>query len=159
LSKRAAEAYGHIAGGERLSLTYQADVPAAESLGAVLEKTRSSDVRRGTTTRGPHRDELLIDVAGRPARNFGSQGQQKTGALALRIAELELVRERTGEYPVLMLDEVLSELDERRSRLLFDAIDPQVQCLITTATVTKHPALLGREDAVYRIERGILERQ
>jgi len=60
---------------------------------------------------------------------------------------------------VLMLDEVLSELDERRSRLLFDAIDPQVQCLITTATVTKHPALLGREDAVYRIERGILERQ
>ena len=159
LSRRAAEAYGHIAAGERLSLTYQADVPAAESLGAVLEKTRCSDVRRGATTRGPHRDELLIDIGGRPARNFGSQGQQKTAALALRIAELELVRERTGEYPVLMLDEVLSELDERRSRLLFDAIDPLVQCLITTATVTKHPALLGREDAVYRIERGILEKQ
>ena len=159
LSKRATDAYKHIAGGEKLSLAYQPDVAPGESLGAVLAKTRATDVRRGATTRGPHRDDLLIEVAGQPARSFGSQGQQKTAALALRIAEIELVRERTGEYPVLMLDEVLAELDEHRSRLLFDAVDAQVQCVITTAAAATHPAVFHREDAVYRIERGVLEKQ
>ena len=159
LAKRAAHAYGRIADGERLAVTYQPDVQSTEPLGAILKKTRPSDMRRGTTTRGPHRDDVFIEIAGQPARNFGSQGQQKTAAVCLRLAELELVKERTGEYPVLMLDEVLSELDERRSRLLFDTIDAQVQCLITTASSTKQIALIRREDAVYQIRRGILEKQ
>lgn len=159
LAKCASEAYGRITGGERFSVTYQPDVPLTEPLAAVFKKTRHSDLRRGATTRGPHRDDMLIEIAGQPARNFGSQGQQKTAALSLRMAELDLVKERTGEYPVLMLDDVLSELDEHRSRLLFETLDPEVQCLITTTTLTKHAALIHREYAVYQIQRGAIEKQ
>jgi DNA replication and repair protein RecF len=151
----AAEAYARIADGERLDLLYQPDVPTADRFAEVLAKSRTTDVRRGTTTRGPHRDDLDITVAGQPARAFASQGQQKTAALALKLAETALVNERAGEYPILMLDDVLSELDETRARRLFAAVDSGVQCLITT-TVTREGGLFPPDCACYRIERGQL---
>ena len=154
----AADAYQRLAPGEPLELAYQPNVAPDESLAAALAKTQQSDLRRGLTTRGPHRDDLEIRVAGQPARNFASQGQQKTAALALKLAELTLVRERTGEYPVLMLDEVLSELDADRSRLLFHAIDPEVQCLLTSANLKPEDTLSGLKFTHYSIERGRLEK-
>lgn len=157
LGERASDAYGRIAEREQFALEYRPDATPENGLGAVLAKARGADLRRQATTRGPHRDDFRMDVAGSTARNFGSQGQQKTAALALKLAELGLVKERTGEYPVLMLDEVLSELDERRSRRLFEAIDDQVQCLATTTDVARHRGLFGERPALYRIERGRLE--
>ncbi len=159
LAKRASLAYGRIARGEKFSVAYAPDIPTEGDCEAIVKKTRGSDIKRGTTTRGPHRDDILFEIEGQPARSFGSQGQQRTASLALRLAELDLVKDRTGEYPVLMLDEVLSELDEHRSRLLFDSLDSEVQCLITTTTLVRHTELIRREDAVYQIRRGVLEKK
>lgn len=159
LSHHAAAAYCNIAGGESMALAYEPDIVSAGDLAKTLAKTRSVDIRRRATTRGPHRDDLDFCVQGQSARAFASQGQQKTAALAVRLAELELVKERTGEYPVLMLDEVFSELDEHRSRLLAEAIAPSVQCLLTTTDVNRQRAFPVREHAVFHIVRGELEKE
>jgi len=159
LARHAAQAYAQIAGGELLALRYVPDVAPGTRLADVLLKARQADIRRQNTSRGPHRDDVEIDIASRPARNFASQGQQKTAALALKLAELHLILERTGEYPILMLDEVLSELDAVRSRLLFNAIPPEVQCIVTTTTVTRPELLFGPHATLYGIEGGKLEKR
>ena len=159
LARHAAQAYAQITGGELLALRYVPDVPPGAPLADVLLKHRQADIRRQNTSHGPHRDDLEIDIASRPARNFASQGQQKTAALALKLAELNLIRERTAEFPILMLDEVLSELDAVRSRLLFNAIPPEVQCILTTATVTRPELLFGPHATLYGIEGGKLEKR
>ena len=88
-------------------------------LRAALLRTREVDARRMTTSAGVHRDDVRFCVDGRELRLFGSQGQQRTAALSLRLAELDVVRSESGEAPVLLLDDVMSELDpERRRRLL-----------------------------------------
>ncbi len=156
LSQWAARVHGAIAQGETLELAYAPDVDGAESLARALERNRASDMRRGQTSHGPHRDDLEIRIAGHPARSFGSQGQQRTAALSIKLAELELIHARTGEYPVLMLDEVLAELDEQRARALFDAIAPEVQCLITTTDCHSSAERFGRECRVFQMERGRL---
>lgn len=152
-------AYERIAGGEQIEVRYQPDVPGNESLRAVLEKARASDLRRQMTMRGPHRDDLEVRVAGQPARNFGSQGQQKTAALALRLAEVQLIHSRTGEYPIFMLDEALSELDAERSERLLDALGKEVQCLLTTTDLTSGRELFCADCRCYLIEDGKLEGQ
>jgi len=154
LADLATTAYERIASDEKLGLTYRPDVAPDQSLREALLKGRASDVHRGVTLRGPHRDEVDVRVAGQSARTFASQGQQKTAALALRLAEVELVKERSGEYPVLMLDEVLSELDKRRAERLFEAIDEQVQCLLTTTDLSTKDELFGAECCSYLIEDG-----
>ena len=159
LAQRASEAYRAIADGEELGVAYQPDAPSADTLAGVVAKARSSDVHRRATTRGPHRDDLSIAVKDQSARSFASQGQQRTAALSLRLAELALVKDRTGEYPILMLDEVLSELDETRAGLLVTAIDPDVQCLLTTAALSRHAIGFQSPCNFYRIERGALEKQ
>jgi len=159
LAGHAAQAYDRIASGEQLALRYCPDVPASVPLIEMLRRTRQADIRRQNTSRGPHRDDAELEIAGQSARTFGSQGQQKTAALALKLAEIDLIRERIGEYPVLMLDEVLSELDAVRSRLLFDAIPEEVQCLLTTTTVTRPELVFGPHCTLYGIEGGRLEKK
>lgn len=97
-----------------------------------LEKKSKIEILRGVSLIGPHRDDLKITINGVDARKFGSQGQQRTAALALKIAELELVKSETGEYPVLLLDDVMSELDEKRRDQLLLYIGEKVQTFITT---------------------------
>ncbi|MFP6582221.1 MAG: DNA replication/repair protein RecF [Candidatus Hydrogenedentota bacterium] len=154
LTPLAVAAYHRIAGDETLSLKYQADVNTSEDFEAILRDSRQTDIRRRVTTRGPHRDDIDFHIDGQPARSIASQGQQKSAALALKLAELEWVRERIGEYPVLMLDEVLAELDPTRSAQLFDAIDPQVQCIITTTQPDLVERLGDRPIADFVIEGG-----
>lgn len=132
LARQAAVAYEQIAGRETFSIAYQPDVKNGASFPDVLAAARESDRRQGLTTRGPHRDEVTITVTGTSGRHFASQGQQRTAALALKLGELELVRESVGEYPILMLDDVFSELDRHRAQRLIEAIPENTQCLITT---------------------------
>lgn len=94
------------------------------------EKSLDKDMNLGYTTVGPHRDDFKIMVNDIDIRHFGSQGQQRTCALALKLAELEVFKENTGEYPVLLLDDVLSELDEFRQLKLLQKV-ANVQTLIT----------------------------
>ena len=101
-------------------------------LAAALAAARADDVRRGVSTVGPHRDELELRLAGMPARTHASQGEQRTLALALRLGVHRLVAERTGSTPVLVLDDVLSELDAHRAGACCDML-PAGQIVITTA--------------------------
>lgn len=106
-----------------------------------LAKKRELDILRGTTSRGPHRDDLALTVNGIDLRTYGSQGQQRTGVLALKLAELEFLRSETGEYPVLLLDDVMSELDaDRRQRLLAFICREHIQTLITATDGAYFPA-------------------
>jgi len=157
LAPLAAQAHANIAEGEALALEYSPDVEDAETLLQLLERNRAMDIRRGTTGRGPHRDEVRLDITGHPARSHGSQGQQRTAALSLKLAELHLVKRRAGEFPVLMLDEVLAELDASRADCLFDAIPSEVQCIVTTTDAGPSAALSGRACQVFPIERGHLD--
>lgn len=98
-----------------------------------FEEQRSQDVINGSTSIGPHRDDLILLVNGRNLRNFGSQGQQRTGVLALKLAELEFIKSETGEYPILLLDDVMSELDATRRSELLLFIKERIQTFITAA--------------------------
>jgi DNA replication and repair protein RecF len=118
--------YAGISGSrERLSVAYQmaarpafweiADTEALQAaLAEALAQNRAHDQRRQTTTLGPHRDDLLLCLDGEALRQFGSQGQQRSAALALKLAEAAVARDMCEETPVALLDDVLSELDHRR---------------------------------------------
>jgi DNA replication and repair protein RecF len=144
------EAYEQLAGTPiAIDLHYE---PAWRSVGlaAALAQARAQDVRRGVSTVGPHRDELTLSIAGLPSRTHASQGEQRTLALALRLAAHRLVTERTGSAPVLVLDDVLSELDDHRATALLDHL-PAGQVIITTASELPPAA---RADRILRIEHG-----
>ena len=117
---------------------------------AALAASRVADVRRGASTIGPHRDELSIGLNGLPARTHASQGEQRTLALAMRLAAHRLVAERTGSTPVLVLDDVLSELDPGRATSLLDNLPPG-QIVITSASPLPDAA---RPERVIEIEAG-----
>jgi DNA replication and repair protein RecF len=158
LSGYSGVAYGRLAEQEALALRYQPNVSPGEDLEAVLRKVRPSDIRRRASTRGPHLDDLELLIGGHPARAFGSQGQQKSAALSLKLAELGLVQARLGEYPVLLLDEVVAELDEARVRRLFEAIPTEVQCVVTTTEAPSTLRRFGGDGAEFVMDRGALTR-
>jgi DNA replication and repair protein RecF len=144
------EAYEQLAGVPTpLDLHYE---PAWRTggLAAALLAARPLDIRRGVSTVGPHRDELSMTINGLPSRTHASQGEQRTLALALRLAGHRLVTERTGGAPVLVLDDVLSELDDHRATALLAHL-PAGQVVITTASELPHDA---RADHVLRVVAG-----
>ena len=96
-----------------------------------LTERRQEDIFKGNTGIGPHRDDIILSVNGINLRNYGSQGQQRTGILALKLAELEFIKSETGEYPILLLDDVLSELDSLRRSQLLGFIKDRIQTFIT----------------------------
>ncbi|HEV2072118.1 MAG TPA: DNA replication/repair protein RecF [Thermomicrobiales bacterium] len=109
-----------------------------------LEQVRSEEFRRGTTVVGPHRDDFLMTLDGRPLDAFGSRGQQRLGVVALKLSESDMITNRTGERPIVLLDDVLSELDEVHRGLLLDALSAEnCQVLVTSAdrSPLEHPAL------------------
>ncbi|HEX4083156.1 MAG TPA: DNA replication and repair protein RecF, partial [Acidimicrobiales bacterium] len=138
----AAETYGALAGVDRPStrpgsppssgflVTYRRSWTG--DLGPALRAARTDDLRRGVTTVGPHRDDLQLELAGRDARVQASQGEQRCVALGLRLAVHQLVTERSETAPILLLDDVFSELDPDRSRALLRQLPPG-QTLLTTA--------------------------
>lgn len=101
-----------------------------------LEKRLSLDLLRGSTSLGPHRDDILFSLNGIDLRTFGSQGQQRTGVLSLKLSELKYFLQETGEYPVLLLDDVMSELDKTRRTQLLDFIAKEkIQTILTTTDI------------------------
>jgi len=140
----AREVQARVAGGEAeaLELRYLSSI-MPEGAGAALDalqhefrrklRQRASDERlRGTTLSGPHRDDLEILLSGKPARLFASQGQQRTTALALKLAEVQFLSRRLNENPVLLLDDVLSELDLKRQSALLGLLDEHVQTFVSS---------------------------
>jgi DNA replication and repair protein RecF len=97
-----------------------------------LHRTRDREIAAGASLLGPHRDDMTFAVDGRDLRTYGSRGQQRTGALALKLAEVQMMLEVTGESPLLLLDDVMSELDATRRRALLDALAGAAQAIVTT---------------------------
>jgi DNA replication and repair protein RecF len=150
LSPMVQEAYEHLAGTVTpIELRYE---PAwrQRGLAGALAESRRDDVRRGVSTVGPHRDDVDLVVNGMPARTHASQGEQRTLALAMRLGAHRLITERTGSAPVLILDDVLSELDVHRATALLDHL-PTGQVVLTTASALPDAA---RPDATVRIVAG-----
>jgi DNA replication and repair protein RecF len=134
-----AKAYAAVAAGAspitlRYAASYEsvADLDERGALAAALAAARDADLRRGVTTVGPHRDELDLHIGSLPARTHASQGEQRSLALALRLAVHEAVTETTGAPPILLLDDVFSELDPARSAALLAHL-PGGQAILTTA--------------------------
>ena len=161
LGERARQAHASLTGGrEELNLRYISQIgDASNAYDALLEKlhaARNEDLRRMTTTVGVHRDDMGITINGKEARTFASQGQQRSAVLSLKLAQLEWAGMESGEAPILMLDDVMSELDPGRRRQLIERID-KVQTFVTCTDLSD---LAGaRQGAVYRVESGKLERQ
>ena len=116
-----------------LEVRYQmcTDAPTAEALAAKMHAMRTAELRAGFCLTGPHREDLEILLDGQPARVFGSQGQQRSCVLALKLAEATVVGELFGEHPVLLLDDVLSELDDERQTYLLTRMGEH-QTIVTT---------------------------
>jgi DNA replication and repair protein RecF len=121
---------------ERVSLRYEGEPPTLESLDAVLER----DLERGVTSLGPHLDDVVLAANGRDLRSFGSQGEQRLALLALLLAEAETIADRTGVPPLLLLDDVLSELDPGRRRILAARVGSVGQALVTATDAAMLPA-------------------
>lgn len=97
-----------------------------------LQDRLEDDIYRAATSIGPHRDDLAFQIDGVDVKKYGSQGQQRTAALALKLSELEYMKSEAGEYPVLLLDDVMSELDEQRRKALIQFVRGRIQTFITT---------------------------
>ena len=119
-----------------VSLRYDGDPPTVEALAAVLAR----DLERGVTSLGPHLDDVVIAAGDRELRNFGSQGEQRLALLALLLAEAETIADRTGVPPLLLLDDVLSELDPGRRAILAARVRSAGQALITATDSAMLPA-------------------
>lgn len=165
LAEIAADIYGGIAlGKERFSAAYlpsfggKIDDFDKQDFRAALEKairqSRADDIRLGSTGMGPHRDDVEIQVAGVSARSFGSQGQQRSCVLALKLAECEILQQRCGEPPVVLLDDVMSELDEGRRSFLLNQLTGR-QVLITCCDASAFDGLKG--GSVFHIHGGALK--
>jgi DNA replication and repair protein RecF len=129
---------------------------AAEVFAERLGTHRSRDIATGTSLAGPHRDDLAFLVEERDLRAYGSRGQQRTAALALKLAEVQMMRDITDDSPLLLLDDVMSELDEVRRHALLDALEGVDQALVTTTDWGDFsPELLARSQR-YRVEAGRL---
>jgi len=139
---------------ETLRLRYAPDIRNTDQYLDVLKRSRESDLRTGTTGRGPHRDEIQVLVDDRPLDVFGSQGQQKSAALALRLAEAALTREACGETPALLLDEIFSDLDERRSERVLGTVPSDAQALITTARPLDTLPCRLRNARLFQVQEG-----
>jgi DNA replication and repair protein RecF len=159
LDELAALSFARIAGDDaaRLQLRYQETIPddGVERFRAALSDSRAEELARGQTVVGPHRDDLLITVGGREIGLYGSRGQQRSATLALRLAEAELMRRRTDDTPVLLLDDLLSELDARRREQLLQVIlQPGQQTLISATDLADFDAGFLSQITRVRVETG-----
>ncbi len=156
LSKPALDIHNFITNGkEKLKVTYQGVIGKSieeikEKLLKGLIQNLSKDYELGYTTIGPHRDDLKVVINDIDIRSYGSQGQQRLATLSLKLAELNLFKEERGETPVLLLDDVLSELDETRQQNLLKIIK-DVQTIITC---TKYDYPIKENDKIFFIENG-----
>ena len=123
-----------------------------EKFNQIIEK----EIERGTTLSGPHRDDIVFYVNGKNVQTYGSQGQQRTTALSLKLAEIDLIFSEVGEYPILLLDDVLSELDDFRQSHLLNTIQGKVQTFVSTTSVDGiHHETLEKAD-IFRVHNGIV---
>ena len=145
---------------EKVEICYHPDltensVADPENYVILLQQQQDADIRHRTTVRGPHRDDLQFLIQSKPLKRFGSQGQQRSFILALKMAELEYLSETFSEMPVLLLDDIASELDRKRiSNLLTYIREQQVQTVITTTDITSFFPFIEQDSCLLKVEEG-----
>ncbi|WP_270598564.1 DNA replication/repair protein RecF [Enterococcus asini] len=152
-------------GKETLTLTYLSSAFGEEttlegitqSFGEALKKARDKELFRMSTQVGPHRDDVAFAINERDVQTYGSQGQQRTTALSVKLAEIDLMKEETGEYPILLLDDVMSELDDSRQLHLLETIEGKVQTFLTTTTLEHVKNKMTVEPTIYYVTQGVLQ--
>ena len=154
LEPEAARYHAEIADGERLEIHYQGP---PTNLAEAVHNSLAEDLKRGSTTVGPHHDDIRVLLEGKEARAYGSQGQQRTAVVSLKLAEAALVARRTGERPVLLLDDVLSELDAERRGALLRRVAGEGQVIITSVEVGPFPPELIANAMVWTVDGGRIE--
>lgn len=140
---------------EELVLKYEPDV-IAENMEAQLEKCKEKDLRFGQTSVGPHRDDLCFMIKGIDVRKYGSQGQQRSCALSLKLSEIELVKKSIKETPILILDDVLSELDSNRQNFLLNSIH-DIQTIITCTGLDEFVRNRFEINKIFKVVNGTVE--
>lgn len=164
LARLAADTYGRLSdSAESLAVSYDPSVPAPEALeewpralADALRGRRQEEIARGVSLVGPQRDDLKMDIGGLTARSFASRGQARTAALALRLSQASLAREQTGEWPIVLMDDVFSELDSRRRELLAAVASEAEQVFATAASASDLPDLDAVLAGRVLVERGAL---
>ena len=121
-----------------------------------FQKIRRDDIRRGSTGLGPHRDELRFLANQVDLGNYGSRGQTRTALLSLKFAEVELMKQRSGEWPVLLLDEVMAELDPIRRGALLGVLDKVEQALVTTTDLDMFEDEFLSQHDVWQVKQGVV---
>ncbi len=169
LNDFAREAYTDLAGlGEDLVVLYRpsledaADVPdtaLADHFRRRLAQLQTKEIYQGMTLCGPHRDDLQFLVNGTDVQYFGSRGQQRSVALSLRLAEMRYMTNRTGEQPILLLDEAMAELDDDRRRLLLRLMESHPQVLVTTSNVAGYPPEFRDRSTLLHVNNGAISVQ
>ena len=151
LAPEAARCHAEIAPGERLEIAYEGP---PENYAEAVNNSLAEDLRRGVTTVGPHRDDLSIRLDGEDARSYASQGQQRTAVVSLKLAEAAWIESRTGERPVLLLDDVLSELDGARRGALLREVAKGGQVIVTSVETGPFPPELIAGAMVWKVSAG-----
>ena len=166
LAALAGEAHASLAAAEELRVEYRPRLDgqpperlgdaesAAAAYGEALRRGVSRDVAAGMTLQGPHRDDIAFFLDGEPAAGFASRAQQRTIALALRLAEARLLDARRGEPPLLLLDDILSEMDAARGRSVIEAVSAYDQLLVTATDLDRFPEGFLERAAVFQVSAG-----
>jgi len=167
LNELAQEIHWEISGrAERLRIVYMPSIGIEEGqlseiesrFRQALEQVRGREIGQGMTLAGPHRDNLRFQVNGADVSAYGSRGQQRTVALSLKLAEAKYMHAQVGDSPVLLLDDVLSELDQPRRQQLLEAIVPFQQVLTTTTDLDRFQPSFLAQATQFRVRQGNVER-
>ena len=158
LNKYAEKIHSDITSGkEKINFKYISTIKDLENIKenfyTLLEKNRSKDCDRGTTSIGPHRDDFFVYINDIDTKSYGSQGQQRTAVLTMKFSSLEIIKELTGEFPVLLLDDVLSELDFNRKKYILSTIG-QIQTVITCTGIEDLYEYLDEKAKVFKVKNG-----
>lgn len=169
LAMYSSEIYSGLAGtSESFCLRYKSNPSVQdganehEIAASLLESFNSridQDIARGTTTSGPQRDDFIIEINHLSARDFASQGQQRSAAIAVRLAQMRIYQETSGESPVVLLDDVLAELDVTRRNALMSMLSEGCQTIITTTDLEEIPPHILELSSVYEINAGAISRR
>jgi len=164
IEKIASEKHHIISNTEELKIKYdcsfldsQTDLESiANAFKNSLIERQNEEIRRGQSCIGPHRDDIIFFINNNEATKFASQGQQRTVVLALKLSELDIITAKTGNEPVLLLDDVLAELDDLRQNYLLKSIKPNVQTVITSVDTILFEEEFLKDVKIYKIENGSL---
>ena len=146
-------------GKEKIEFQYITGIKNLENIESefydLLKKNRKKDIEKGITTIGPHRDDFTVSLNGIDAKSFGSQGQQRSAVLTIKFSSLKIIKELTGEFPILLLDDVLSELDFNRKRYILTSIR-EIQTVITCTGIEDLTNYLDNKSKVFKVKDGVI---